>query len=108
MTAKGLHLQRTRRELPARRLREPLSKPARELWDEIRCAMHNLEAGTIALSAFDALIRERMRRTAELTIRCQISVVDAEHLNRLAAAAQRHALHQLAAVRVIHDNAIST
>ena len=109
MTARSRRLQPTRRVLPVRRLsRAPLAQPAQELCDEIRAAMQSLELGTVALSEFEALIRRCTERTAELTMRCQIPVLDAEHVNRLAAAAQRLGLHQAPTVRKIQNNAVAT
>jgi hypothetical protein len=50
-----------------------------------------LNAGRVELSAFNAVVRQALLRSAELTVAREISLPDAERINRLGASALRQA-----------------
>ena len=82
---------RPARSRAMQRYRAPHQPPACELWARIGDAVRDLNAGTLDVAAFEAAIRQTLLRSAELTVAREISLPDAERINRLGALALRQA-----------------
>jgi hypothetical protein len=81
---------------PARsRAVQPYQAPhhptACELWARIGDAVRDLNAGTLDIAAFNAVVRQALLRSADLTVARTISLPDAERINRRGAVALRQA-----------------
>jgi len=71
--------------------RAPLHPRASELWARVGDAVRDLNAGRVDASTFNAVVRQVLLRSAELTVAREISLADAERVNRLGAFALRQA-----------------
>ncbi len=67
----------------------PHHPPACELWARIGDAVRDLNAGTLDIATFNAVVRQALVRSADLTVARAISLPDAERINRLGAFALR-------------------
>jgi hypothetical protein len=73
------------------RYRAPHQPLACELWARIIDVVRDLNAGRLDVAAFEAVVRQTLLRSAELTVAREISLPDAERINRLGAFALRRA-----------------
>lgn len=89
-TRKG-RLLRPVQSRASRRYRAPHLPPGCDLWAQIGGAIRDLNAGTIDVDALNAIVRECLLRSAELTVAREISLPDAERINLLGAFALRQA-----------------
>ena len=82
---------RTVRSRAVQPYQAPHHPAACELWARIGDAVRDLNAGMLDVATFNAVVRQALLRSADLTVARAISLPDAERINRLGAFALRQA-----------------